>query len=547
MRARRTLPLALAGLLLSAAGLAAPISLAAPAPSPQPAPSAADAARGMDARGLVKPRPGSSCTAFELESNPNVCTHGPDPAPAGVDVRRYRTTSELTAGAAAAETTGTGSTDGTGQIVCEGDGVTGKRTQALYVVASDKTDRFSSIAPSIPTWAATADGIYNKSALKTGGARHIRFVTNPDCSLNIVKVVLSPTGDDTFNNTVSELKAQGFNRNDRKYMMWVDANVYCGIGSLYIDDRAGQENYNNTYATYGRNDNGCWNYAEAHEHNHNIGGVQPSAPHSTPNYHCSDEHDEMCYDDDGTGPVVMQILCDSTQARVFDCNNDDYFHTSPPAGSYLASYWNTARSAFLIDPLASTADTTAPATPTGLTATAGTESASLSWTAVSASDLAGYKLYRDGALTATTTSLSLTQTGLTAGQTYYYQIASYDTAGNTSALSAKISVTPTASTTTTTLTASASGTFSNKSKTASLTRTAKAGSSSVYATGKDKRKGTPTTIKVELLSPTGSVVATQTASGTVSFSYNIPATGSYTWRITGASGTAWTMEAKYQG
>lgn len=88
----------------------------------------------------------------------------------------------------------------------------------------------------------------------------------------------------------------------------------------------------------------------AHEIMHTIGGVQITAPHSnTPNYtngssgHCSDEYDRMC--EQGT----MQYICkDSSHNSRFDCNHDDYYSTNPPAGSYLATHWNTANSAFLI-------------------------------------------------------------------------------------------------------------------------------------------------------------------------------------------------------
>ena len=54
----------------------------------------------------------------------------------------------------------------------------------------------------------------------------------------------------------------------------------------------------------------------------------------------------MCYADGGG--KAMQQICPNDQESLFDCNNDDYYSTFPPAGSYLATHWNTADSRFLI-------------------------------------------------------------------------------------------------------------------------------------------------------------------------------------------------------
>ena len=61
----------------------------------------------------------------------------------------------------------------------------------------------------------------------------------------------------------------------RKYLVWADANTYCGISELYVDDSqdpAPGRNYNNgnpwIQGSVGRVDNGCWgltNAVEAHE------------------------------------------------------------------------------------------------------------------------------------------------------------------------------------------------------------------------------------------------------------------------------------------
>ena len=283
--------------------------------------------------------------------------------------------------------------------------------------------------------------------METAGSRHWRFVTDPDpagsapCVLRITKVAVSSTADNTFDATVSALRSLGYNRSDRKYSLFVESNVYCGIGSIYGDTRPGQENYNNGYAAqYARSDAGCWNYAEAHELMHNLGGVQPGAPNATPGYHCSDENDEMCYDDDGSGPVVMRSVCSARSGTLFDCNHDDYFLAGTPAAdNWLATHWNTANSAFLMDP-GFVPDTTAPAAPSGVAATPGPGQVTVSWTANGEADLAGYRVLRNGVQVASLGKVtSYVDSGLSSSQTYAYVVRAVDTTGNVSGDSATVS------------------------------------------------------------------------------------------------------------
>jgi hypothetical protein len=89
-----------------------------------------------------------------------------------------------------------------------------------------------------------------------------------------------------------------------------------------------------------------------HELSHTLGAVQDSAPHSSKAGHCVDEYDIMCYDDGGSGgPPFVQCGAgfDGDFSEAYDCQQDDYFNPSPPAGSYLAQKWNVYDSVYLCD------------------------------------------------------------------------------------------------------------------------------------------------------------------------------------------------------
>ena len=143
-------------------------------------------------RGLTKKTSGTCKGMYQLNrpGKPPLCTHGPDPAPKGVDVTKRRTVADMVATS--------GDVVGPAGVPCIGDGTSGSRVQAIYAVASDKADRFGSVRDLIAGWAGAVDAAVSDSADATGGVRHIRFVTNPDCSLDLDKVVLSATGDDSF-------------------------------------------------------------------------------------------------------------------------------------------------------------------------------------------------------------------------------------------------------------------------------------------------------------------------------------------------------------
>src|SRR5439155_3951650 len=93
--------------------------------------------RGLDYTGLSLGRKGSTCDgAFEATSRTGVslgCSHGPDPAPPGTDVRRGRSDQQVAADARPVPAlAGTRTADDVrtaaasqGSVGCIGDGVTG--------------------------------------------------------------------------------------------------------------------------------------------------------------------------------------------------------------------------------------------------------------------------------------------------------------------------------------------------------------------------------------------------------------------------------------
>jgi chitodextrinase len=88
-----------------------------------------------------------------------------------------------------------------------------------------------------------------------------------------------------------------------------------------------------------------------------------------------------------------------------------------------------------------TPDTQPPSVPTNLAAIAASSSQiKLSWTAsMDNVGVTGYRIYRNGALIATTQSTSYSNTGLSALTSYTYTVAAYDAAGNVSSKSASAS------------------------------------------------------------------------------------------------------------
>ena len=155
-------------------------------------------------------------------------------------------------------------------------------------------------------------------------------------------------------------------------------------------------------------------------------------------------------------------------------NSTSYTHSAVTAGTYKyrVNACTTGCSLSSNQPTVTVSgsggsDTSAPSTPTGLSAiTTSSSQINLSWSASTDNvGVASYAIYRNGAIWYTTSNTSYSDTGLSSNTTYSYYIKAKDAAGNESGSSATVSATTpsgtataTSTTTTTTTTTTATTT-----------------------------------------------------------------------------------------
>lgn len=310
------------------------------------APASPAAAGRIAGSGLAVPAVGMPCgdsglvVAGVLDGGA-LCTTGPEPGDAPPAAGRSR--AEASAG-----------------IQCYGDGTSGTRVQLVYAHPAG-VNRLSSLKATMRTRAAQMAAIFNASAGQTGGQRHIRWATDANCNLTVLDVTVDAAAipSTNFNALINAMVGKGHTDPTRKYLIWAETNnanpgICSGLATLWYDQQPTDLNWNDARTGFARLDETCLRSGydgrtEAHELMHTIGGVQHGAPDATPNGHCTDESDRMCYDDDGAGGVSMHSTCGAANELRFDCGNDDYFYVNAPcgAGGWLAGNWNTADSRWL--------------------------------------------------------------------------------------------------------------------------------------------------------------------------------------------------------
>jgi hypothetical protein len=216
---------------------------------------------------------------------------------------------------------------------------------AIYLYPSNGLNRFAQFAAMIQ-----ADARQASDRLDVLG-KAVRWDNRTDGLLDISVVKSSNNarrlgGGNQFSVVKNEIAAKGFNKPNKKYIVWLDAgSQYCGQGELYQDTRRSSANYNElkttaiVYRPYPTSDpltgGFCRGRTAMHEMGHNLGALQKVAPHAFDGAHCNDSaEDVMCYTsatsfDDG--------------GAVFDYKRDDYW--DPITGKH--TWWTVNLSKYL--------------------------------------------------------------------------------------------------------------------------------------------------------------------------------------------------------
>jgi hypothetical protein len=240
------------------------------------------------------------------------------------------------------------------------------RYHAIYAIPSDGPDRFAQFADTLQS-----DAFQASALLEQTYGRAIRFDMGTNCGpqyLDIATVrlpystaqlaALAPTPTGTLDAVSNGINAAGFatirptdtiesaSARDRNFLVWIDGPApqgACGQATSYDDPTRDPSNLNNLggkIAVVFPNGGGgfCSSNTVRHEIGHNLGALQPVAPHAFDGAHCDDSYeDTMCY---SSAPRTGS----GQRGQFFDYNNDDYW--DPPQGAALP-WWTANLNRFL--------------------------------------------------------------------------------------------------------------------------------------------------------------------------------------------------------
>lgn len=254
--------------------------------------------------------------------------------------------------------------------------------KVVYAFAADRPNRFAGFQDALQANVAITERFLSA---QSGGTKAIRFDMGTRCGPQFVdlQVVALPGPRAAYAGdfgaiTAAVGRALGTSAGPRNTVILADGlsstGAEFGLGETVMGDSGEQAGAANPHnggglrsvlftrdgdAAPGPVRGGWWPEGFLHEITHNLGGVQWGAPHSTApatgdqrsRYgHCWQGADVMCYVEDAGAAHVMQYDCAGIPGTIpqgYDCGRDDYFNPAPPAGSYLATHWNTYDSAFM--------------------------------------------------------------------------------------------------------------------------------------------------------------------------------------------------------
>ncbi|MDP9388613.1 MAG: hypothetical protein M3Q48_12060 [Actinomycetota bacterium] len=224
-------------------------------------------------------------------------------------------------------------------VVCASSG---SRSRAVYAYAAGSANRVDAVRSEIQAAVRATNGLLAQEATETGVVADFRFACGSDGQPHVTAI--ATTGAD-YSSIVNSARDAGLTTSTEDYWIFADfasPGGYSGVGTFYADDTLSASNANYRNAGYGITYSGYWGGATPmHEHGHNMGAVQSSAPDSSGAGHCDGygSQDVMCYNDGGSQWDETHE-CGAVSGRHYDACHNDFFHTKPPAGSYLATKHN---------------------------------------------------------------------------------------------------------------------------------------------------------------------------------------------------------------
>lgn len=298
-----------------------------------------------------------ACLAAPAVSSAQVVqrTHGPDAETAAAPMAQ--------AAAVASAVDWCANTDPAANQYSNGD----YRYHAVYVHPADRPSRLAGLGAQFQQDAFGASALLEREY-----GRAIRFDVGTPCGpgqLDISEVQLpfteaqlaafaTATRTATFDAITAALQERGFPvaSNDEgldqlmalkeNFLVWLDGPApsrSCGQGTALLDSTRSETNLNNMggkLAIVFRNGRGfCGADVVRHEIGHNLGALQPDAPHTSDGVHCNDAfEDTMC------AWESPEVAAGPFNGLYFDYGNDDYW--DPPQGAPLG-WWTVNLNRFL--------------------------------------------------------------------------------------------------------------------------------------------------------------------------------------------------------